>query len=154
MTNLSVSENSWNDLLKIASTINLPDRGTTTKNIPPLDDIDDGDTFSTFRALQFSTYISPSAAVITISDMTLNSASTISIGSEHIAKEEEAKQGGRYNRLTIGYCSGKLPNGKICLQRIIWFCKGCNRFNKKVYYCQKVHHHCFEIHHDSLVRLS
>ena len=29
------------------------------------------------------------------SDMTLNSASSISIGSQHIAEKEEAKQGGR-----------------------------------------------------------
>ena len=31
--------------------------------------------------------------------MTLNSASSISIGSQHIAEKEEAKQGGRYNTL-------------------------------------------------------
>ena len=64
-----------------------PDRGTPEKNIPPLDEVDDGDTFSTCRALQFSNCISPYAAVSTISDMTLNSASTISIGSDHIAKK-------------------------------------------------------------------
>ena len=64
-----------------------PDRGTPQKNIPPLDDFDDGDTVSTFRALHFSSYISPSAAVGTISYMTLNSASTISIGSEHISRK-------------------------------------------------------------------
>ena len=37
--------------------------------------------------------ISPSAAVSTISDMTLNSASTIFIGSQHISVKEEYKQG-------------------------------------------------------------
>ena len=62
----------------------LPDRGTPTKKIPPLDEVDDRDTVSTFRALHFSSCISPSAAVSTISDMTLNSASSISIGSQHI----------------------------------------------------------------------
>ena len=55
------------------------DTGTPEKNIPPLYEVDDGDTVSTCRALQFSSCISPSAAVSTISDMTLNSASTISI---------------------------------------------------------------------------
>ena len=56
-----------------------PDRVTPAKNIPTLDEVDDGDTVSTCRALQFSSCISPSAAVSTISDMILNSASTISI---------------------------------------------------------------------------
>ena len=68
-----------------------PDSGTPTKNIPPLDEVDDGDTVSTCCALHFSSFTSPSAAVSTISDMTLNSASTVSIGSEHIAEKEEAK---------------------------------------------------------------
>ena len=85
--------------------------------------------------------------------MTLNSASSISIGSKHISEKEEAKHGGRYSRLTRGYFSGKLPNEKICLHIKLWFCKGCDRFNKKVYYCQKVHRNCFEIHHDSLIYL-
>ena len=31
--------------------------------------------------------------------------------------------------LTRGYCSGKLPNEKRCLQISLWFCKGCNRLN-------------------------
>ena len=62
-----------------------PDIGTPAKNIPPLDEVDDGYTVSTFRALYFSSCISPSTSVSTISDMTLNSASTISIGFEHIA---------------------------------------------------------------------
>ena len=130
------------------------DRGTPSNNIPPLDEFDDVDTFSTCRALHFSIYVSPSAAVRTIFDMTLNSASSISIGSQHIAQKEEAKQGGRYNRLTRCYCSGKLPNGKRCLQIRLWFCKGCNGFNnKRVYYCQQVHRNCFEMRHDSLVRI-
>ena len=109
-----------------------PDRGTPANNIPPLDDFDDVDRVSTCRALHFYSCTYPSAAVSTISDMTLNSASTISIGSEHISEKEESKQGGRYNRLTRGYCSGKFTNGNICLQRSLWFCNGCNRFNKKV----------------------
>ena len=70
------------------------DRGTPAKNINPFDEVDDGDTVSTCRALQFSSCIFPSAAVSTISDMNLKSASTISIGSENISEKEEAKQGG------------------------------------------------------------
>ena len=68
-----------------------PDRGTPENNIPTLDEVDDVDIGSTCRALHFSSYISPSAAVNTISDMTLNSASLISIGSQHISEKEEAK---------------------------------------------------------------
>ena len=63
------------------------DRGTPEKNIPPLDEVDDGDTVSTCRALQFSICISPSAAVINIYDMTQNSASNISIGYGHISEK-------------------------------------------------------------------
>ena len=65
-----------------------PDRWTPAKNIPPLDDFSDVDTVSTCCALQCSSCISLSEAFITISYMTQNSASTISIGSEHIAKKE------------------------------------------------------------------
>ena len=65
-----------------------PDRGTPANKIPPLDEVDDGDTISTCYALQFSSCISPSADVSTISGMTLNSASTISIGYEHISEKE------------------------------------------------------------------
>ena len=79
----------------------LPDRGTPAKNISPLYEVDDGDKVSTCRSLNFSSCISPSAAVSTISGMTLNSASSISIGYQYITKKEEAKQGGRYDRLTI-----------------------------------------------------
>ena len=63
-----------------------PDRGNPAKNITPLDEVDDGYTVSTCRALQFYSCIYPSAAVSTISGMNLNSAPTISIVSEHIAK--------------------------------------------------------------------
>ena len=61
------------------------DRGTPEKNIPPLDEVNYGDTFSICRALKFSSCISPSASVSTISDMTQKSASTISIEYEHIS---------------------------------------------------------------------
>ena len=74
----------------------------------------DEDTVSTCRSLQFSTYISPSAAVSNILDLTQSSAS-------HFSEKEEANLGGRYNRLTGGYCSRKLPNRKRCLQRRLWF---------------------------------
>ena len=66
-----------------------PDRGTPEKNTPPLDDINCGDTVSTCRELHFSSCIYPSAAVSTISNITLNSASEISIGSHNIAEREE-----------------------------------------------------------------
>ena len=49
--------------------------------------------------------------------MTLNSASSISIGYQHISEKEEAEQGWRYNSLTKGCCSGKLPDGDIYSSR-------------------------------------
>ena len=105
------------------------DIGTQANNIPPLNEVDDEDTVSTFCSLQFSTSISPSAAVRTISDLTQSSDS-------HFSEKEEAKLGGRYNRITRGYCSQKLPNGKRRIYRSLWFCNECNGFNnKRVYYC-------------------
>ena len=129
------------------------DTGTPENNILPLDEVNNGETFSTFRSLHFSSCISPSAAASTISNITLKSASSISIGSQHTAEREEARERGRYNKLTRVYCSGRLPNGKRCLNRSLWFCKGCNRFNKKTYYFQQVGHAFFAMHHDSLVCL-
>ena len=70
--------------------------GTPENDIPPLDEVNDEDTVSTFRSLQFSTSISPSAAVRTISNLTHNSAS-------HFPKRQKANLGGRYNRLNRGY---------------------------------------------------
>ena len=73
------------------------DRGNLKNNVPPLDKVDDEDTVSTCRSLQFSTSISPSAAVSTISNLTQSSAS-------HFSKKEEVKMGGIHNRLNRGYC--------------------------------------------------
>ena len=63
------------------------DRGTPAKKTPPLDEVDDGDTVSTCRAIHFSSCISLSTAVSTIYDMTLNSASSISIGYQNITEK-------------------------------------------------------------------
>ena len=71
------------------------DSGTPANNIPLLDEVDYEDTVSTCRSLQFSTSVSPSAAVSTILDLNQSSAS-------HFSEKEEAKLGGRYNRLTRG----------------------------------------------------
>ena len=102
------------------------DTGTPANNMPPLDEVDEGETVSTCRAIYFSSSISPSAAASTVSDITLNSASSTSytsvtstIGSQHTTEREEAREGGRYNRIFRGYCSGSLPNRKRCLKRTL-----------------------------------
>ena len=71
-----------------------PDRGTPEKNIPPLDELDYGYTVSTCLALHFYRFISHYAAVNTISDMNLNMTSSISIGSQHIAKNKNLNMEG------------------------------------------------------------
>ena len=71
-----------------------PDRGTPEKNIPPLNEVDDGDTVSTCLALHYSSCISPSAEVSTIYGITLNSASSISFGYQHISKKKKIKSEG------------------------------------------------------------
>ena len=126
---------------------------TLSNNIPPLDEVDDGEKFSTCLVLNFCSCSSPYASVSTISCITQYSASSISIGYQHIYEIGEAIEGVRYNRLTRGYCSGSLPNVKIHLKRSLWFYKGCNRFNNKTYYFQQVGRDFFVMNHDSLVRL-
>ena len=126
------------------------DTGTLENNIPLLDEVDDGETVSTCRALHFSSSGSCSTEVSTISNMTLNSASSSAytlvastIGSQHTAEKEGAREGGRYNRAVRGYCNGRLPNGKSCLKRTLRFYNGCTRFNKKTYHCKQVGCGCF-----------
>ena len=132
--------------------------GIRKENIPLLDEVDDGETVSTCRALHFSSSASLSTEVSTISELTLNSAlssaSTLvasTIEYQHTALKEGAREGGRYNRTARGYCQGRLPNGKSCLKRTLLFCNGCTRFNKKTYYCKQVGLDCFATHLDSLV---
>ena len=63
-----------------------PKTGTLAKNIPPLDEVNGGETVFTRRALHFSSCISPSAAARTISGITKYSSSLISIGYRHTDK--------------------------------------------------------------------
>ena len=76
---MKIYETHFNGDLKyiyIASTILFHlIEGPPADNIPQLDEVNDEDTVSTCRSLQFSTSISPSAAVSTISDLTQKSAS-------------------------------------------------------------------------------
>ena len=140
---------------------NIPfsnDTGTTAKHIPPLDEIDEGETVSTRRALHFYSSASPYTEVSTIFDTTINSASsfaytlvTSTIGSQHTSEKEEAREGGIYNRNNRGYFNGRLTNGKRFLNRTILFCNRHTSFNRKTYYCQQVGRKCFVTHPDSLV---
>ena len=132
--------------------------GTPAKNIPLLDEVDDGETFSTCRALYFSSSASRSTEVSTIFGLTFNTASLSAstfvdpaIGSQHAAEKEGAKEGGRYNMTARGYYNGRLPNGRIFLKRTLWFCNGCTRFNKKTYNCKKNGRDCFATHLVSLI---
>ena len=64
------------------------DTGNLANNIPPLDEVNDGETVSTFYEIHFSCCISPSASSSAIYDITLNSDSSMSIGYQHTAKRE------------------------------------------------------------------
>ena len=57
-----------------------PDISTPSNKTTPLDEADDGDTFSTCRELNFSSFIYPSAAVSNISDINIKNVSSIYIG--------------------------------------------------------------------------
>ena len=108
----------------------------------------------------FKGLISPSTEVRNISNITLNSASSISynlvtstVEYQNTAEIKEAIQGGIYKRIARGYCSGRLTNGKIFLKRNFSFYNDCDRFNKKTYHCQQVVHDCFAMHNEYLVSL-
>ena len=51
------------------------DTGTPEKNVPPLDEVDEGKTFYTCSEIHFFSSYSPSTDVSNISDITLNTAS-------------------------------------------------------------------------------
>ena len=85
------------------------DTGTPEKNIPPLGEVDDGETVFTCRVIIFSSSASSSIEVRTISDITINSASypastfvISTIGYQHTNEKEGSREGGRYNMTTRG----------------------------------------------------
>ena len=74
------------------------------------------------------------------------------IGSQHTAVKEEAREGGRYNRAVRGYCDVSLPNGNICLSRYICFYDGfIIRFKRITYYCKQVGHYYFASYLETLI---
>ena len=133
---------------------------TSATNISPLDEVDESETIYTFCSLHFYSSVYPSTEASTIYNITLNidlllayTLVTSTIEYQHTDVKEVAREVGRYNMTPRGYCNGRFPNGNICLNRTLWFCNGCYRFNKKTYYCQQVGCDCFATHHDSLVRI-
>ena len=59
------------------------------------------------------------------------------IGYQHTAVKEEAREGGRYNRAVRGYCNVRLPNGERCFGISLCFYNGFTiRFNRVTYYCK------------------
>ena len=75
------------------------------------------------------------------------------IGYQHTAVKEEAREGGRYNRDVRGYFNVRLPGGKRCLGRSLCFCNGFTiRFNRITYYCKQVGHDYFASHLETLIQ--
>ena len=77
-----------------------------------------------FPCTSFFSSISTSVAARTIYNITLNSALSISYTLEtyiivyhHTSKEEESREGGKYNRLTAGYFSGRVSIMEIYASR-------------------------------------
>ena len=113
----------------------LTDAGTPENNIPPLDELDEGETVYIFCSLYFFSSSSTYVAARTMYDITLNSSLSISytsvtstIGSQYTAEREEARERGIYNRLDRGYCSRRFSNGNICPKRSLLFFNGCAGF--------------------------
>ena len=91
--------------------------GTTENNIPSLDGIDKEGTVSTFRSLNYSSSSPCNSGIITISDITIATATTTDIG--HTALKGVEKEVGRYNRAYGVHCNRRLPYVKRFLNRII-----------------------------------
>ena len=96
------------------------DTGIPEKNIPLLDEIDDGETVSTCRSIHFSSTVYHSTHISTMSDLTLNSASysastltVYTLGSHNSSEKEVSKEGLRYTGTVRGYCNGRLCNRRI-----------------------------------------
>ena len=77
------------------------DTGTTSKNIPPLDEIDNEVTVYIFRRLNYSSSSPCNSDISIISDIMIATAMNIAIG--HTASKEVELEGGRYNRYPRGY---------------------------------------------------
>ena len=75
------------------------------------------------------------------------------IGSQHTAVKEEAREGGRYTRAVRGYCNVRLPNGKRCFGTSLCFYNDITiRFNMITYYCKQVGHDYFASHIETLIQ--
>ena len=128
------------------------DAETPAKNIPLLDDIDNGGTVYTCRRLNYSSSSPRYSEISTISDITIATAPNTYIGHAYLKGVE--LDGGRYIRAVSGYFHRRLPNGNICLKRSIWYCNGCSIWlGRRTYYCTQNSRGCFASHHDSLVFL-
>ena len=109
------------------------DTWTSENNITYLDEIDNEGTVSTFQSLNYSSSSPRNSEIRTISDIKIATDPTTAIG--HTASKEVKLEGGRYNRADRGYYNRRLPNGKICLTRSLWYCHDCSvRFRRRNYY--------------------
>ena len=124
-----VWENSWNDLLLIASIIFLQlTPGISKRYIPLLDEIDYGETVSNHCFIHFPVpYIDPHRAALFITSLsTLLHCQPllwcyILLFLQNTAGKG-AKEGGRYNSTSRVYCNGKsLPSVSILLNRKLHF---------------------------------
>ena len=93
------------------------DTGVPANNIPYLDDIDNKGLVYTFRSLNYSSSSPCNSGIITISDITIATATTTDIG--HTALKGVEKEVGRYNRAYGVHCNRRLPYVKRFLNRII-----------------------------------
>ena len=118
ITNGLISYNSCKYLVLIASiTLLQLTPGTPPPNIALIDEVDDGETGYILHVVCFPSSDSSSTQGSTVSNLTLNSASSLAstladstIGSQHTYEKEGSKEGGIYIRTIIVYCNGILSN--------------------------------------------
>ena len=71
---------------------------------------------------------------------------------QHTDVQEEAREGGRYNRDIRGYFNVRLHNGNRCLRVSLCFYNGFTiRFNRITCYCNHVGHDYFASHLETLI---
>ena len=118
------------------------DTGAPEKNIPFLDEIDNKATVTTCWILNCYSYSPCSSEISKISEITIATDTTTSIG--HTASRKVRREVGRSNRAIRGYYNMRLPNRNICVKRSLWYCNGCLiRFDRRTYYCKNKSHDCF-----------
>ena len=95
------------------------DTGTTEKNIPSIDGIDNEGTVYKCQRIRYSSSSPQNSYISMLSDITISNAPTTAIG--HTPSKGVELERERYNRADRGHCYMRLRHENIFMKRIIWY---------------------------------